>query len=173
MSATVSIFPTTSSAAATGGLSLIESASFTGTTKTFSSLNGDSDGYYVFFYELLGDANGLVAELRPNAVTTNLSVFKARNNGGALAAESATTWTLGSSGTASTRISGWAIILARTGMIRSIHMGGAAHQTALEYQRDGSGIWNESATNITSFALVATTGTFSGATRASLYKMVP
>ena len=119
------------------------------TSTTFSGLVGDADGGYFLDFRLKTAINASVY-LRPNGATTNLHAMQSNGVGISDAfigvqASGANEWLLGSTN--------WN---ARSGILRTWQgVFGWGPATAIAETRAVAGLWNETATEITSFDLVS------------------
>lgn len=142
------------------GFELIENRIITvaSTSETFSDLNGDDDGLYLFKGSIINPTAGLsVYDLRPNGLTTNLSmgVIDVVASSGVQSSVGLASWFAGFAAAAgetrfSIEIEASKLIAAtaRRRFMQGIIFGNGSY-------RAGSGQWNETATNLTSLDVVA------------------
>lgn len=161
-----------------GAVSLIETKDFgddgTGVTSvSFSAgIDGDNDGMHVLTYRLKL-ATSRYAYFRPNGLTTNLdSSFWRRDLGKINLAGELGLAQNGGSGTE--HVHGWMLIYPKAGVKRqfigmnSYPEGAATGEVPILW----NGLWNETATNITSYTLIASVANgFKADCTASLYKV--
>jgi len=165
---------------APSGLALVQYKLITvhATTVTFSGLDGNTDGVYLFNARILNKSGGNTKYvMRPNGATTNLS---SNFSYSAVASVNQTTWAL-SSNTADCSNNNWINIKAQVwakcdpSSVASIRMYqadiGIATTTPAAARAVIAGVWNESTTNIESFDWVGANADAIGAgSEIALYK---
>ena len=166
--------------AGAGMLELVESKDFgsAATSYTFSGLDGDTDEVYVLVFRVKkAVASAMNIELQPNAATTNqVSSGHFAGPSGASGVLNNTTLRLMEDGDATNgNISaGVAVIEAKTGILRTMRcQWTVALASPAVYSAHFAGVWNETATNITSLVFIAsqTNGIGTGS-YARLYKLL-
>lgn len=161
------------------GLTLVENKVVTAasTTLTFSGLDGDTDRSYLLVYNILAAASGGLYEFRPNGVTTNLTETTYRSNGGGSAVDTPAAWYLGpSSVPANGYLTGFLNFKAAKSIhsvarTRTMSIQGISNANTREIFQ-GGGLWNESATNLTSIDIFSATALqIADGSNVALYKL--
>lgn len=140
------------------------------TTVTFSStgdgvrlapLDGNTDEeYYCRYHIVQNDATGPGYNVRPNGITTNQDYENVFSSNGAASATTGTDLRIAGATNNAEGHAGWFSLVAKTGLPRYMESHSATYDTTPSFTANSfsnrGALWNDTTTNITSLAIVAT-----------------